>query len=118
MQANDRILPWKNDELEKLLLGLVAHGTETLKADFKAEIEIGTNEQKADLLKDIITIANTYDEDNYEDHGFLIYGVTAKTIAGVTKTETNTDKFQATIEQLLKDYISPMPQIYVLGFET
>lgn len=110
------ILPWNSTELEKLLRDLIAHGTETAKVDFKAEIETGTPEQKAELLKDITAIANTYDE-SYGDHGFLIYGVKAKAITGVTATETDTDKFQNTVEQLLKTYISPMPQIYVVGFE-
>lgn len=111
------LLPWNSTELQTLLEGLVAHGTETAKVDFKTEIETGTPEQKADLLKDVIAIANTYDE-SYGDHGFLVYGVKAKVITGVTATETDTDKFQNHIEQLLKTYISPMPQIYVLGFET
>lgn len=115
-QPIQEILPWSNAELEKLLRDLIAHGTETAKVDFKAEIETGTPEQKAELLKDITAIANTYDE-AYGDHGFMIYGVKAKTITGVAATETDTDKFQNTVEQLLKTYISPMPQIYVVYFE-
>ncbi|MDD3471953.1 MAG: ATP-binding protein [Syntrophaceae bacterium] len=110
------ILPWTNSELEALLRGLIAHGTEAAKIDFKAEVETGTPEQKAELLKDILAIANTYDE-NYGDYGFLIYGIKTKTISGVTATETNTDKLQNTIEQILKTYVSPMPQIYVVGFQ-
>jgi hypothetical protein len=116
-KRTQEILPWANDELEALLRGLISHGSEVAKIDFKAEIETGTHEQKAELLKDIIAIANTYD-DNYEDHGFIIYGVKAKIITGITHTETDTDKFQNHIEQLLKSYISPMPPVYVLGFET
>lgn len=116
-KSTQEILPWTNGELETLLQGLIAHGTEAAKVDFKSEIETGTQEQKADLLKDIDAIANTYDE-NYKDHGFLIYGIKTKTIVGITTTESDTDKFQNHIEQLLKSYISPMPQIYVIGFET
>ena len=116
-KATQEILPWNNGELETLLRGVISHGTEVAKIDFKTEIETITNEQKADLLKDIIAIANTFDN-SYEDHGFIIYGVKAKAITGITTTESDTDKFQNHIEQLLKTYISPMPQIYVLGFET
>lgn len=116
-KLTQEILPWTNVELETLLKTLISHGTEVSKVDFKSEVEVSTPEQKAELLKDIIAIANTYDV-NYEDHGFIIYGVKVKTITGITQTETNTDKFQNTIEQLLKNYISPMPQIYVMGFET
>ncbi len=115
-KQTQEILPWNNGELETLLKGIISHGTEVAKIDFKTEVETATNEQKADLLKDIIAIANTYDT-NYDDHGFIIYGVKAKTITGITQMESDTDKFQNHIEQLLKTYISPMPQIYVLGFE-
>lgn len=116
-KRTQEILPWTNSELETLLKGIISHGTEVAKIDFKTEIETGTAEQKADLLKDIVAVANTYD-DNYEDHGFIIYGVKAKAVTGITQTKTDTDKFQSHIEQLLKTYISPMPQIYVMGFET
>lgn len=116
-QLIQEILPWTNSELEALLQELISHGAETAKIDFKTEIETDTQEQKAELLKDISAIANTYDQ-NYSDHGFLIYGVNTKSIAGITETEQNTDKFQNTIEQLLKNYLTPMPQIYVVGFET
>ncbi|MCE1169000.1 MAG: ATP-binding protein [Sphingobacteriia bacterium] len=112
------ILPWDNDELKRLLEVLISHGTETSKVDFKAEIKITTPEEKSELLKDITAIANTHDENNYGGYGFLIYGVKAKSIVGITETETNTDKFQNNIEQLLKTYIAPMPSIYVLGFKT
>ena len=111
-----QILPWSNEELETLLKDLIAHGTETSKVDFKAELETTTPEQKAELLKDVTAIANTYDDENYSDYGFIVYGVKAKTLVGVTTTETDTDKLQNTIEQILKTYISPMPQIYVTGF--
>jgi hypothetical protein len=111
------ILPWENRELEALLQGLIAHGTEAAKIDFKAEIETATADQKAELLKDITAMANTYDE-NYADHGFLIYGVKGKAIPGITQTEADTDKLQSHIEQILKTYISPMPQIYVVGFKS
>src|SRR5438034_10914531 len=111
------ILPWGNPELETLLLDLIAHGSEAGKLDFKLEIDLRTPEQKSELLKDVSAMANTYGED-YNDHGFIIYGVKAKTITGITQTEPDTDKLQNTVEQLLKSYISPMPDIYIVGFET
>ena len=116
-KTTQEILPWTNGEIEALLIEVILHGTEVAKIDFKTEIETSTSEQKADLLKDIIAIANTFD-DSYGDHGFIIYGAKAKAITGITQTESDTDKFQNHIEQLLKTYISPMPPIYVLGFET
>lgn len=117
-KSTQEILPWNNEELEALLKEVISHGTETSKIDFKSEIETSTTEQKNELLKDITAIANSFDTDNYEDHGFIIFGVKAKTIIGITQTELDTDKFQNHIEQLLRSNISPMPQIYVMGFET
>jgi hypothetical protein len=121
MTANKKqiqeILPWSSEELEDILIKLISHGSEAAKVDFKTEIIAATPEQKAELLKDIVAIVNTYD-DNYNDYGFIIYGVAGKIITGATSTETNVDKFQNHIEQLLKNYIYPMPQIYVVGFET
>src|SRR3989338_4867145 len=104
-KATQEILPWNNGELETLLRGVISHGTEVAKIDFKTEIETITNEQKADLLKDIIAIANTFDN-RYEDHGFIIYGVKAKAITGITTTESDTDKFQNHIRACRK--ISPL----------
>jgi hypothetical protein len=109
------ILPWDNEELQTLLQDLIAHGTEAAKIDFKTEIETATAEQKAELLKDITAIANSFDT-NYADHGMLIYGVKGKAIIGITQTESDTDKLQSHIEEILKTYISPMPQIYVVAF--
>jgi hypothetical protein len=116
-QSEQEILPWSNVELEKLLRDFIAHGAETSKVDFKSEIETKTQEQKAELLKDISAIANTYDDENYRDYGFLIYGVKPRKIEGISKTEPDTDKFQNHIDQLLREYISPMPQIRIIGFE-
>jgi hypothetical protein len=111
------ILPWDSCELEALLKDLVAHGTEAAKVDFKLEIEAKTPEQKADLLKDISAIANTY-EKSCGDHGFLIFGVKGREILGSSQTEADSDKLQNHIEQLLRSYISPMPQIYLVGYVT
>ncbi|MEY3783713.1 MAG: hypothetical protein RLZZ230_35 [Candidatus Parcubacteria bacterium] len=113
-----QLMPWSNNELEDLLKGLISHGSEVAKIDFKLELETSTSEQKAELLKDITAIANTYDDSNYDDYGFVIYGVQSKAIVGITSTEKNTDKLQNTVEQILKTYITPMPQIYVTGFIT
>jgi hypothetical protein len=110
-----QLLPWSNADLEILLRDLIDHGVETPKADCKAEIDTSNNEGKADLLKDINAIANTYGSE-YSDYGFLIYGVTRKEIAGVKATQTDTDQLQRHIEQLLKAYLAPMPVIYVIGF--
>lgn len=110
------ILPWNNEELERVLREHIAHGTEASKVDFKLEIEFSTIEQKSELLKDVTAIANSYDESN-DDYGFIIYGVSAGKIIGTSKTETNTDTFQNGIDQLLLEYVSPMPVVYVESFK-
>lgn len=100
-----------------MLRDLIDHGAETPKADCKTEIDTSTSEGKADLLKDISAISNTFGAE-YNDYGFLIYGATRKAITGIKSTEIDSDKFQSHVEQLLKAYLSPMPQIYVIGFAT
>lgn len=109
------ILPWDNTKLEQLLRELIAHGTEAIKIDFKSELEIASDEQRAEVLKDITAIANSYD-DSYGDHGFIIYGVKTSGIVGVSSTEKDADKLKNTIDQLLREYISPMPLAYVTSF--
>lgn len=110
-------VPWDNPGLKNILLGLIRHGTEGTKFDFKSELDLTKPEQKAELLKDITAMANSYDDSN-SDFGFVIYGVKNGKVAGVTiATETNTDRLQNTIDLLLKEYISPMPLVYVTNFE-
>ncbi|NNM83936.1 ATP-binding protein [Candidatus Parcubacteria bacterium] len=115
-QTLQSILPWNNEDLKKVLLELIAHGAEAAKVDFKAELELVSLEQKAELLKDVTAMANSYDDSN-GDYGFIIYGVRAGKITGISTTEIDTDKLQNTIDQLLKEYIAPMPLVYVLSFE-
>ena len=95
---------------------LISHGTELAKVEFKRDIGTGTPEQKAEPLKDIDALANTYDEGHYNDFGFLIYGVHSKTIVGAAGLSSDPDKFQNHIERLLKSYIFPMVPIYAMGF--
>jgi hypothetical protein len=114
-ENTSRLLPWTNPELKELLKDLIAHGTEAAKADYKAELMLDTQDQKAEFLKDVSAIANTV-SDVYADYGFLIYGVSGKAITGTTTTERNTDSLQNTIEQLVKTYLAPMVQLYVIGF--
>jgi hypothetical protein len=58
-ESTSRLLPWTNHELEALLKDLIAHGTEAAKADYKAELTLDTQDQKAEFLKDVSAIANT-----------------------------------------------------------
>jgi hypothetical protein len=115
-QTTKAILPWDNDELGKLLRQHIAHGTEAVKLDFKVEVQYKTKDQKSDLLTDITAIANSYDEIN-GDYGFIVYGVKPKAIIGISATEADPDRFQNDIEQLLREYIFPMPIVYFTNFE-
>jgi hypothetical protein len=83
---------------------------------FKAELELSTVDQKAELLKDITAMANTYDDGN-GDYGFIIYGVSTGKVKGISVTETDNDKLQNTVDQLLKENIAPMPLVYLTPFE-
>ena len=99
-----------------MLRGLIPLRTETAKVDYKRDIQLDTSEAKSEFLKDISAIANTCDEETYRDHGFLVYGVEAGEIVGVSKGLPVADKLQNDIEQLLRTYLAPMPPIYVVEF--
>lgn len=111
-----QLLPWLTDELKELLRNFVALGTETSKADCKLELTLDTADKKADFLTDVTSVANSFDDTNFGDHGFLIYGARAGTIVGAPTSTPAADKLQNQAEQLLKEYISPMPQVYVVEF--
>jgi hypothetical protein len=115
--ATEKMMPWTNSELELLLREAIEHGIEGTKIDSKSEIETSSPDHKADLLTDITAMANTYAL-VHRDHGFLIYGVRGKEIIGITKTQTDQNQLQNDIEQLLKTYIVPLPEIYVTSFVT
>jgi Putative DNA-binding domain len=115
--ATEKMMPWTNSALELLLREVIEHGIEGTKIDSKLEIEASSPDQKADLLTDITAMANSYTLVHH-DHGFLIYGVRGKEIIGITKTQTDHNKLQNDIEQLLKTYIVPLPEIYVTSFVT
>jgi hypothetical protein len=110
------IFAWNPEDLVKLLRELIAHGAEVTKADFKTELELASIDQKAELLKDVTAMANSYEESN-GDHGFIIYGVKAGKVTGTTATELDRDKLQNQIDLLLRENISPMPQVQVVQFE-
>jgi len=113
--STERILPWTNSELEGILKAAIDHGIEGAKIDSKMEIVTGSGDDKSDLLTDITAMANTYSA-VLLDYGFMIYGVKGKDIVGITKTEPDHDKLQNQVEQLLRSYIAPLPEIYVTSF--
>ena len=93
-------LPWDNDTLEKLLLKVVQTG-ETTKVDFKQTLNLDTAEQKAELLKDISALANSYDQ-AYYNYGFIIIGVKQNKLIGTSFTQ-EVDHLQSHIDELVKN---------------
>lgn len=111
--GNELHLPWNNDTLEQLLLNIIKIG-ETTKVDFKKTLNLETYDQKAELLKDISALANTYDE-NYFDYGFIILGVEQNQFIGVN-FQQKVDNLQSQIDDLIKTYIAPFIKTHVLTF--
>ena len=108
-------LPWDNDTLEKLLLKVVQTG-ETTKVDFKQTLNLDTAEQKAELLKDISALANSYDQ-AYYNYGFIIIGVKQNKLIGTSFTQ-EVDHLQSQIDELVKNYIGPFITTHVRIFNT
>jgi Putative DNA-binding domain len=107
-------LPWENSVLESLLLKVIRTG-ETIKVDFKRQLNITTAEHHAELLKDISALANTYAY-AYQNHGFLIIGVTGNQLTHAA-FDQSADALQARIDELVKNYIEPFipTQVSVFG---
>ena len=108
-------LPWDNNALENLLLQIMKTG-EAAKIDFKRQLNITSSDHHAELLKDISALANSYDH-HYQNHGFIILGVTENTLT-YTKFDETTDRLQAKIDDLLNKYIEPFVQTQVRIFGT
>jgi hypothetical protein len=114
MAFDEMGLPWSLAELQALAERLVEHG-EAPKVDLKTSLDLSDIPAKAELLKDISAVANTFHHAN-SNHGFLVLG--AQT-GGLTYTsfDQSADHLQATIDELVKHYIEPFihTRLYQFG---
>jgi len=109
-------LPWDNDTIKNILQKIIKIG-ETSKVDFKQDLNIETQRDKAELLKDISAIANTYDP-NYDNYGFILIGVRQNEIIGSSFLEKFTvDNLQSIVDDLVKKYLSPFIKTQVMIFD-
>jgi hypothetical protein len=106
--------PWDLAKLEELILELVPKG-EASKFDLKRSLDLSTAAAQAELLKDISAMANTYQHD-LRNHGFIILGA-ANGAVSFTTFPQNADHLQATIDELVKNYIEPFvhTRLYIFG---
>ncbi len=80
----------------KSLLELIARG-ENEKVDFKRELNLESSDEKAELIKDLVSLANSVN-----DHGYLIVGVDDnKRSIGITTLE------EERIQQIAHTYVYP-----------
>ena len=106
-------IPWSNEELENLLRRVV-NTSETTKVDFKSAFAIGTAAEKAELVKDIQSFANSFDP-AYYNHGFIILGAKQGALT-FTKFDQNADKMQATMDQIVREHVGPFVPTQVRQF--
>lgn len=106
-------LPWERTSLEALMRKVLSTG-ETNKVDLKGAFGIVDAQQQGEFLKDVAAIANTYNH-NYRNHGFLVFGVQQNAIAGCTFAD-NEDHLQASIDDLIKKYLSPFITTHLFIF--
>jgi hypothetical protein len=107
-------IPWERPALKELIQRIINTG-ETTKVDFKLEFNLEDIQQKAELLKDISAIVNTYDH-HYRNHGFIVFGVSLNRIEN-TDFPNNEDHLQATIDDLINKYIGPFITTHLYVFE-
>lgn len=111
-------LPWSNSELETLVREMIARTAEGPKVDRKQLLTISTAAEQAEFAKDVSAIANT-DDEYYQGHGFIIFGVSksAELCGGITALEAKAlDGTSATLTNILKTYIAPVPRVLAYGF--
>ncbi len=107
-------------ELEPFLLQRIAEGHELDKLDFKRELNFAANDEKANLVRLVSAFANTYSLE-YDDYGFLIFGVDKNTRSisqdiEILRTK-GSDKLDSEISQLLEKYLFSVPRFQLMAFE-
>lgn len=105
------------DDLEKHLRRLVEQSVEGPKLDFKATIDLDHKSAPAELAKDISSIANTDDESRLDDIGYIIIGAERGRIVGTPLFAGDTDKLQARLTDMVKNFVGPIPQFSVVAFD-
>ena len=109
-------LPWDDKTLKDLLIEIIKRG-ETTKIDFKQELNIDITKEKAEFLKDVSAIANTFDP-NYYNYGFILVGVKQNEIVGSSFLQNKkVDNLQATVDEIIKVYLSPFIKTHLTIFE-
>lgn len=97
------------EELEALLRRVITQGPEGSKLDFKRTIDLDSNSARAELAKDVASIANTDDPQRFNDVGYIVLGAERGRIVGCPVLSSDSDKLQARMTDLLKNYLSPLP---------
>jgi ATP-dependent DNA helicase RecG len=98
-------------EIKNICAQLVIEGLEYSKVDFKSSISLNTEHEKADLLKDIAAMANTFDTRNH-NHGLIVFGAKCGSFCYL-QHEIDEDKFQASLDELLKSHIDPFIPVHI-----
>src|SRR5258706_11215155 len=87
---------------ETTLMALIAEGETTGKVEFKRELHLESAEEKAEFIKDIISISNSAPQNK----GYLLVGVNnAKYIVGIHSLE------EERIQQLIHSHVRPSVKI-------
>ena len=92
-------------EWEQRLADLIAEG-ENLQTDFKQELVLKSERQKAEFIKDVLALANT----KVRGERLLLIGVEDGTSA-VLPTWDDQQITQDTLENILGEYTYPLPQV-------
>ncbi|WP_437634243.1 AlbA family DNA-binding domain-containing protein [Sorangium sp. So ce854] len=111
-------IPWTLDKLETLVRDIITQGVEGPKVDRKQILAIGSAAEQVEFAKDVSAIANT-DDDAYQDHGFIIFGVnkSGELCGGITAFERSAiDNTRAALIDAIKKYIAPVPKLFAFGF--
>lgn len=105
-------LPWNIEELKALIKKIIPLW-ETTKIDLKSAFDISSEQQKAELIKDVSAIANTFSTE-YRNYWFIIFTNNSWSFS----FPDTQDHLQAGIDTLIKTYIEPFIKTNLYIFES
>ncbi len=110
-------LPWSLKELEELVRRLIDQSVEGTKVDFKERFSLAGKAEQVAFAKDVSAIANS-DHEACRDYGFIILGARrGELVAGLEDAHPDRcDHLNASMTGILKEYLSPTPIVYLIGF--
>lgn len=105
-----------NDDVEQFLLERIQQGDESVKLDFKTQLDMSDNVSKTKITKCLSAIANS-DDNEFQGYGFIVIGFNTSTTSFVDNVcLENLDPTQAAFEQFVAARLDEVPKFRLISF--